>query len=405
MILFYILKYNFEIKVYEYNPVLISGLFLLLLAPAICNKTRSYQITAYWVLIISASIVSFFIYTAGGIHAPGAFWISIYPFVGGLLLGVRGAKVGTAMTLSSLAIYYVLEKMNLIPNLVFKEIPYEKQRIVNLFAFIIYSIFTKLFFIRNEEDSQEKLNQQNKEIGNLLRVIIHDISTPLTIIELQLRKIGRLFNNEIVESTLDKTKKSLKSIDALLNHARQITAIKDGKLTLDLNPTSVNQTLKNTIELQQIRADEKNIKLILELPTNECWILADAVTFQNIILNNLITNAIKFTPLDKCIKIIVEDNNNSIKISIKDEGIGIPPSLVGHLFEFNYNTNRIGTKGETGTGYGMPLVKAFVEKMNGTIEVRSMESTPDRPSGTTFTLHFKKHIKEITINESYKEAA
>jgi signal transduction histidine kinase len=79
-----------------------------------------------------------------------------------------------------------------------------------------------------------------------------------------------------------------------------------------------------------------------------------------------------------------------ILIKVIDQGIGIPQNLLETLFSFTTRTTRIGTKGEQGTGFGMPIVKTLLEKMGGTLEVHSQVleegQTSESPHGTTFTL-------------------
>ena len=84
------------------------------------------------------------------------------------------------------------------------------------------------------------------------------------------------------------------------------------------------------------------------------------------------------------IDISVSRQSSYLQVIIKDFGIGIPKEIMPHLFDFSSSTSRSGTAGETGTGFGLPLAKMFIDKFDGEITVKS-----DGYSGTTFILKFK----------------
>jgi signal transduction histidine kinase len=106
----------------------------------------------------------------------------------------------------------------------------------------------------------------------------------------------------------------------------------------------------------------------------------DKVSFVNSVLNNLITNAVKFSERNS--EIVVKAaplGDRQTSLAVIDRGVGIPEPMLTTIFDLKEITTRAGTEGEEGTGFGMPLVQKFVHAFGGTIEVRSKdaESHPD----------------------------
>jgi len=101
----------------------------------------------------------------------------------------------------------------------------------------------------------------------------------------------------------------------------------------------------------------------------------------NTILRNIISNAIKFTPISGQISIKAKTDKDQTIIQIADTGVGIPKDKLEKLFVIEKSRSTTGTNGETGTGLGLILVKDFVEKNNGTISVHS-----ELNKGTIFTI-------------------
>jgi two-component system sensor histidine kinase VicK len=98
-----------------------------------------------------------------------------------------------------------------------------------------------------------------------------------------------------------------------------------------------------------------------------------------IAINNLVSNALKFTPARGSVSVSAYKKRNLLHIEIEDTGIGIPESMQDDLFENNIKYSRKGTGGEAGTGLSLDIVQLYVELHNGTVRVESTEN-----KGTTF---------------------
>jgi signal transduction histidine kinase len=102
---------------------------------------------------------------------------------------------------------------------------------------------------------------------------------------------------------------------------------------------------------------------------SQVWGDKSVVTHQ--IFSNLLSNAIKFSEKGSAIEIVVTEFTNTIRFEFKDFGLGIPNEKINNIFKIDHATSTVGTSGEKGTGYGMPLVHVFTEKLGGSIDIRS----------------------------------
>ncbi|MCR9206248.1 MAG: HAMP domain-containing histidine kinase, partial [Halobacteriovoraceae bacterium] len=167
--------------------------------------------------------------------------------------------------------------------------------------------------------------------------------------------------------------------------------LKGGKIQVKPECVTVEGVVERAKLLFQDTLEKKNVTIEKDIPEDNLSFIADEVAFSNHVFNNIISNAIKFSYEGG--KIIVKaraiDSENMV-IEVKDNGIGMDSSLLSVIFESDKRTSRIGTGGEKGTGFGMPLIKSYVELFGGVV---SIESTPDKEGvsihGTTITLRLK----------------
>ena len=231
-----------------------------------------------------------------------------------------------------------------------------------------------------------KKSQYNQNL--MLSNISHEMRTPLNSV------IGYL---DILDKTQDLPMEARKNITYAKNSSKLLlTLINDlldtqklatTKLDLISNPFWINKIVKNAVLISQVNATNKNISLIYEDNLNVLnEVMGDKNRFLQI-LNNILSNAVKFTPEGG--KVIIsaesEDLGDKIKvfIKVKDSGIGIPKDKQKELFKpFSRATNK-----EKGTGLGLYISKELAKKMGGDIWFESEEN-----KGSTFfvELYFKK---------------
>lgn len=329
------------------------------------------------------------LYASGGTSAPGIFWLAAIPLALGVLLGLRGTYVGYAIIVIAFFYFQYLKAHNLGPNIVADHGDYAQEKVFNLAAFLIFTSFTTHHYIRGEQRWMQRLTEKNIDIDNLLRVLLHDVANSLSSIAYNLLKAKKGHPQEDISKELDRIEKSVDDMNNLLTQVRHLKSVKDGKTSLPLKPVSLTSLLHEVYENSIESAQEKGIEIQLEISCDSTLIDGEKSILRNVVLMNIMSNAIKFSKPGGLIKLKAFCSSSDAVIEVQDYGIGIPDQILKQIFNIHAATSRSGTKGEKGTGYGMHLVKEYLEMMNGSIDIFSQEQeTPEAPQGTRVTLKF-----------------
>ena len=249
--------------------------------------------------------------------------------------------------------------------------------------------------LMQKNDELEALTIENK---NLLNIVSHDLATPLSVLQLATKKIFKTVDASAISADFTKyqqrIEKSIVVIHEILDKVRRIQALKTGKFQLDIGSVDLQNLVKESLYLFEEKLDQKRISVnvIHHLPEN-VKVMADAVVLKNQVINNLISNAIKFSEVGSKIILLLELQNDDVVLEIRDQGMGIPEHLLNQIFDDSKPTTREGTSGESGTGFGLPLVKACLEKFGAHIHVESrvkQQNSTELDHGSVFHIKFKR---------------
>lgn len=238
------------------------------------------------------------------------------------------------------------------------------------------SYYLQIIEIRNKNIEIEKAAVFKNQV---LGMVAHDLRNPIAAVE-SLAMMMEL-DDDLSEDTQD----SVSMIKASCVKARSIIsdlleAAKNENLTnIDLHKTEINQWLKGIIDMWKIQKDLKN-NIVLLSSANPVHASINNEKFQRV-LDNLISNAMKFSKEKDNIELHLEQKGSKVIIKVKDHGLGIPAELLPHIFDRFSKAGRTGLKGEQSTGLGLSIVKQIVESHKGTINVESEEG-----KGTTFVI-------------------
>jgi signal transduction histidine kinase len=243
------------------------------------------------------------------------------------------------------------------------------------------------------DEKTQALTKTAETKATLLRVLCHDLSNPLVLITGLLELFA---NNRIPEEKKQSKYKTLSRAAQLmadiLSNVREMEAVDSGKRNISITPVNLERMFDDLNLIFRDRLTEKQIYLEIEneLPDG-IGVLADPVSLSNHVFNNLVSNALKFSFPGSKIRIVARAEGDQVHVSIIDTGVGMSAEIAQAIFDPTRQTTRLGTAGEKGTGFGMPIVKSFMEKYGGSIQVEST-STEINPSkhGTTFHLFLKK---------------
>ncbi len=230
----------------------------------------------------------------------------------------------------------------------------------------------------NLSENQNKLNQINKNQEKLFSIVGHDLRGPIiSLKELLNLTLENKSGESIFKKFAPKLNKDLDHIqftlDNLLNWGQ--TQMK-GAITLKEN-ISVKNIVDHIIPLYKKNILEKKLQIINNI-TNDMKIYAD-YNHIDIVLRNLINNAIKFTPESGNIWINGSKTDGFLNIEVKDNGVGMSSETLSKIMDNYVHYSSFGTNMERGTGLGLQLSKEMIKKNNGTIYVESEEN-----KGTSF---------------------
>lgn len=215
--------------------------------------------------------------------------------------------------------------------------------------------------LSNELNDQENLRKQ------LTGDIAHELRTPLTSIKGHLDAII-VGIWEPTNERLNSINEEVKRITNLVDELRKLAKFDSGKDNLNKEIVNLKNYIKSIAYNYEGKALEKNIVIKYQLENIEA--LIDKEKFAQVIIN-ILSNAIKYNNGNNAIYIKVFKKNNSINISIKDSGIGIPKSEYKNIFERFYRLDKSRGANEKGAGVGLTIAKSIVNAHGGEIEVYS----------------------------------
>ncbi len=227
----------------------------------------------------------------------------------------------------------------------------------------------------------KELEESNASKDRFFSIISHDLRSPFQ----GLLGLTTIATEEFDDLTMDELKEFLSNINhsakglfGLIENLLQWSRIQRGKIEVKLAQIDLYYDVQYNINLLQPNANTKGLRIVNEVDkTIEA--LADTTAF-NSVLQNLISNAIKFTKSGGEIKITSEVKNGFAELTVTDNGIGIPEDILPALFRIDSQHSTLGTEKESGTGLGLIICKELVEMQGGKIWVKSKIN-----EGTSFT--------------------
>ncbi len=257
-------------------------------------------------------------------------------------------------------------------------------------------LFSRLHKIWISKELQNKLSRQLEEQAMLTRILSHDISNLATIMTSGAHLLYSKICKAGVADEVEYAKYHQKIVTAserlysLISSVREIQALDDGKISLKLMPTDLAKIVEECVEGFRERIEKKGINVDV-LCDQGITVIAEETSLSISIFNNILSNAIKFTRSGGLIKIHVATIDDFVKVEISDTGIGMPADLLSKVFSRIEKVSRLGTEKEKGTGFGMPIIKRYMELYGGSIQIKSkpVEEFP-LDSGTQVTLFFVK---------------
>jgi signal transduction histidine kinase len=235
--------------------------------------------------------------------------------------------------------------------------------------------------------------KEKEEYRRLMRSLCHDIANSLFVITGYTKRYAK--NPERVDSkaSWQKISKAAKQMEMVLNSVRAQDLINKDKKSISLSSICVSEVIKESRFIFEEKLNAKNVfiqnKLGSDCVKDNCDVMADKTTLLHNVINNILSNAIKFSNTNSVISITKNIDKTYKRIIIRDFGIGISDEKLAKIRNREDVLSTIGTKGETGTGYGMSLMYSYMELYGGKVEINSWtDKTEAESTGTEVTLCF-----------------
>lgn len=256
-----------------------------------------------------------------------------------------------------------------------------KYYILLISTLIILLLFTIMFLKHAVNVKTRHLASLNDKLREFVGIVAHDLRNPIgSILSLsQLLMHSEKNHKEIVPVIKSCAQNSLD----LINDILVLSAIESGKIKINFAPMNfkkINEMINNSLGPL---ANKKRINIISNLDSENIQVIADENRIYQV-LENLVSNAIKFSRIDGVIKIYAIAHNKKVKVTVEDNGVGMPSSITDKIFSKNSNVSRKGTAGEVGTGYGLPLAFEIIKLHNCELKCSSTEE-----QGTIFTFELE----------------
>ena len=245
--------------------------------------------------------------------------------------------------------------------------------------------------VRDLEESRRELREADKAKDHFLAMVSHELRTPLTAM-LGWARVLRVGFQDAVRAArgLEVIERNTKLLAQLIEDLLDVSRIVTGKLRIERRQVDPVAIVEAAIEAVQGVADAKDIELHASLDPDAGPLLADPDRLQQVVWN-LLSNAIKFSPARARVGIRLECAGSLARITVSDEGAGIKPELLPHIFD----RFRQGERSSGGLGLGLAIVRHIVELHGGAVRAQSAGER----QGATFTVELP------TLNETGTVAA
>ncbi len=222
--------------------------------------------------------------------------------------------------------------------------------------------------------------------------ISHELKTPVGALSIladtirdedDLKVIHRLSSKMVKEAN-----RMAKTIDDLLELSRielDVSAV--------LEPVSIFSVIAESIDRMAYFAAQAGISIVSQLPEADCVVKGDRLQLVSAV-SNLVDNAVKYSEKGDKVTVRVSALEATLEVSVSDEGIGIPQSDIGRIFERFYRVDRARSRGTGGTGLGLSIVRHVVNNHGGSVNVTSQEG-----EGSTFVLTLLRPSGNNAVNK------
>lgn len=270
---------------------------------------------------------------------------------------------------------------------------------VFVYVYLLKIKTNKLLKIQNQKiqaanqkltESEAKLKELNTTKDKFFSIIAHDLKNPFTSLLSISELLSKNFNSLDEEDKIAGVQgfhNSARRIYSLLENLLMWSRAQTGRIKYAPSAFDLTEIATENVHLFALPASEKSVKLLAEIPDKViAWGDPEMI---NLVVRNLLHNAIKYSRPGSVVTIGISEEKNKIRVRITDEGVGIPQKHLARLFTLASDTTTTGTSGEKGSGLGLIVCREFVERHGSKIMVESEVN-----KGSTFSFYLRTSNRE-----------
>src|SRR5579875_373961 len=253
---------------------------------------------------------------------------------------------------------------------------------------------TGVVAVLNDVTSQKQVERLKDEF---VSVVSHELRTPLTAIkgytQHLVRRLERRLRGQFQATGSENWQKDLpesydlrslqiiqsqsEQLERLVNDLLDLSRAQWGEMNLEYSSFHLADVLAERVQLAQVSAEEHTI--LLDIQTQDSRVMADKLRVGQVI-GNILDNAVRFSPQGRQVTVVLKEQDGEYLVSITDQGIGVSPEYIDHIFERFYRVRNVASRQYSGIGLGLFVARAIVEAHGGRIWVSSNEGL-----GSTFS--------------------
>jgi signal transduction histidine kinase len=260
-----------------------------------------------------------------------------------------------------------------------------------LSIFVVYYIWVPFRAIEEYQtryaiqEESKLLKQVDNLKQNFISLMSHDLKTPVAkisgiadILKMKYGNVHTAEQNELIDNIVNSTK----DLNNFINSILDLTKIESQNLTLRKESKDINNIIESIVEKLEFEAGAK--QMTIESDLSPLYPIQVDTVLMNRVISNLIENALKYSGKGKTVFVKTWDDAEWVYVDIRDNGVGIGPDDLAHIFDKFYRVKNDSTHAIKGSGLGLYLVKYFIELHNGVISATSQPG-----EGTSFIIKLK----------------
>ncbi|MBI3398082.1 MAG: hypothetical protein HY026_02440 [Deltaproteobacteria bacterium] len=365
--------------------------------PSVVNARR-FSIIQSMLDIISLILL---IHFTGGAENPFIFYFIFHTILTSLLLSKRNSYIQAGIICILAVGLFMLEYVGILPHHsikgflgtdLYKNITYTAAISFVFISTIFIATFFTVSVSKKLKESNLKLHEMDRLKDEYVKMVSHDLKSPLASIQSLLEVMLGGFAGPVDEKVKEILQRIQKKIGFLHHYTKDLLDLSRirAEKNLNLKKFNIKEVIDTAVEIAMPKMGEKEIELDIEIPDNFPTVAADKEQITYVFLN-LIANAFKYTPSGGKVQVTVSQKNDTIIAEVTDTGIGIPPQDLPHIFEEFFRASNV-VKATKGTGLGLSLVKHIIERHNGNILI---ESELGKGTAFRFTLPIDKDVGQV----------